>query len=178
MAADAPAQGRAPKTLGHLRITIRHFLGRDVQGVVVAGSTGRVAVALVCKSAKIGRREGLGAISHRKLASAILSGRLLRIWPPPLRWVGEMRAAVVLRRGLHASPKTAQDSLRAETRQRLSEAVCRAFGGQASVCARRRPDPHSIVGGAATAFSQLLHVELEQSGGPPAGGAAHEVLGT
>ena len=28
-------------TLGHLRITIRHFLGRGVQGAVVAGSTGR-----------------------------------------------------------------------------------------------------------------------------------------
>jgi hypothetical protein len=44
-------------TLGHLRITIRHFLGRGVQGVVVAGSTGRVAVAPVCRqSAKIGPR--------------------------------------------------------------------------------------------------------------------------
>ena len=43
MAAGTPAQGRASKTLGHLRITIRHFLGRGVQGVAVAGSTGRVA---------------------------------------------------------------------------------------------------------------------------------------
>ena len=43
MAVEGQLNGRAPKTLGHLRITIRHFLGRGVQGVVVAGSTGRVA---------------------------------------------------------------------------------------------------------------------------------------
>src|SRR5271169_3657691 len=81
MAVEGRLNGRAPMTLGHLRITIRHFLGRGVQGVAVAGSTGRVVVALVCrKSAKIGQRGGLGAISHLILAPAILSGRLLRIW--------------------------------------------------------------------------------------------------
>jgi hypothetical protein len=37
------------------------------------------------------------------------------------------------------------------TRQRLSEAVWGAFGDQGSVCAHRRPDPHSTVGEAAIA---------------------------
>jgi hypothetical protein len=39
MAAGATAQGRAPQTLGHLRIIIPHFLGRGIQGAVVTGST-------------------------------------------------------------------------------------------------------------------------------------------
>ena len=62
-------------TLGHLRITIRHFLGRGVQGVAVAGSTGRVVVALVCrKSAKIGQREDLGAMLPPETRTSDSSG--------------------------------------------------------------------------------------------------------
>jgi hypothetical protein len=90
--------------------------------------------------------------------------------------------------GLQASPKNGLrirptdvrlvgEPICAETHQRLSEALCRAFGGQASVCAHRRPDPHSTWG-SGHCLLQLLHVALEQSGEPPAGGAAHEVLGT
>jgi hypothetical protein len=67
--------------------------------------------------------------------------------------------------------------IRAETRQLLSDAVWGAFRDQGSVCAHRRPDPHSTVGERPLPPS-LLHVELEQSGEPPARVAAHEVLGT
>jgi hypothetical protein len=63
--------------------------------------------------------------------------------------VGEMTAAVVLRRGLQA-PKDGSGFARLTrgcgggayprgTRQRLSEAVWSAFGDQGSVCAHRRP---------------------------------------
>ena len=80
-------------TLGHLRITIRHFLGRGVQGVVVVGSTGRVAprprMPQVGQDRPAGRLGGYlppetCSAGGLQAAPAILSGRLPRIWPPSL----------------------------------------------------------------------------------------------
>jgi hypothetical protein len=62
--------------------------------------------------------------------------------------VGEMTAAVVLRRGLQALKdgsgfarltRGVGGAYPPGTRQRLSEAVWSAFGDQGSVCAHRRP---------------------------------------
>ena len=125
--AATPAQGTASKTLGHLRITIRHFLGRRVQGVVVAGSTGRVArrpgMPPVGQDRPAGRLGGYAPTGnlHQRFSPGVCFafGRQAsapRVPQRPLRairreaGVGAMKAAVVFRRGLHASPKTAQDS--------------------------------------------------------------------
>jgi hypothetical protein len=62
--------------------------------------------------------------------------------------------------------------VRAETRQRLSEAVWGAFGDQGSVYAHRRPDPHSTVGGAATASFSCSTSSLSKAvSRPPAFGS-------
>jgi hypothetical protein len=66
--------------------------------------------------------------------------------------------------------------IRAETRQRLSEAVW-GLGDQGSVAPIA--DPTRIrLWGSGHCFLQLLHVELEQAVSRPLGVAAHEVLGT
>ena len=162
MAADAPAQGRAPMTLGHLRITIRHFLGTGVQGVVVVGSTGRVAprprMPQVGQDRPAGRLGGylppetFTSDSLRAFASHLAAKPRHLVCPtatardqPGSRGGSNEGCRRAPQGGCRHRPKTGS-GFAAETRQRLSEAVWGAFADQGSVCANRRPDPHSTVG--------------------------------
>jgi hypothetical protein len=96
-----------------------------------------------------------------------------------------MKAAVVLRRSagialkrVRIRPTDVRLVGEAHARKRTSDSL-KPSGAHLATKARLRPSatgPHSTVG-SGHCLLQLLQVELEQSGEPPVGGAAHEVLG-
>ena len=119
--ADAEQAVRNAREMGFAG-AVSHLPGRHVRGVILAGLTAEWPFA----------RRIPPLAQDRPQDSSENSIDVMSL-PRQLPWPKNRLRIRPTDRKLVVGP------IRAETRQRLSEAVCRPFGGQGSECAHRRP---------------------------------------